>query len=195
MPDPILIQYGKYYNIPIHLYYIEADSDASNIPAGAPIGSMAYVNESGNFHVLMKDSSSNWNTISTSGSSLPAVTSADNGKVLAVEDGAWAASEQGKKFLVTLTPTALDYSGTMDKTVAEITAAYEAGMEIWFTISDGVNTHSFSITEIVQTSADYPSFNGYVIFDGNLILVETGSTSDGTSALYFTTIYPLTPAS
>ena len=67
MPDPILIQYGNYYNVPIHLYYIEADSDASNIPAGAPVGSMAYVNESSNFHVLMKDSSNNWNKISASG--------------------------------------------------------------------------------------------------------------------------------
>ena len=29
-------------------------------------------------------------------------------------------------FIVTLTPTALDYSGTMDKTVAEIYAAHQA---------------------------------------------------------------------
>ena len=35
-------------------------------------------------------------------------------------------------FIVTLTPTALDYSGTMDKTVAEIDAAYQAGKEIIF---------------------------------------------------------------
>lgn len=31
------------------------------------------------------------------------------------------------KFIVTLTPTAPDYSGTMDKTVAEINAAHKAG--------------------------------------------------------------------
>ena len=69
------------------------------------------------------------------GGSLPPVTEADNGKVLAVEDGAWAASEQGKKFIVTLTPTALDYSGTMDKTPEEISAAYEDGMEIVFRVT------------------------------------------------------------
>ena len=61
MTDPILLQYGDYFNIPIHTYVIEDDADVSNIPADAPVGSIALVNETGNFHSLMKQSSGSWN--------------------------------------------------------------------------------------------------------------------------------------
>ena len=134
-----------------------------------------------------------------SGSSLPSVTSSDNGKVLAVENGAWAASEQGKKFLVTLTPTALDYSGTMDKTVAEINAAYEAGMEIVFRTMLGANEYiDANCTAVYRDSTySYPSFNAIVINDTmNLFAYAyTGVTDDGTTQTYSTALYSLTPAS
>ena len=131
------------------------------------------------------------------GSSLPSVTSSDNGKVLAVEDGAWAASEQGKKFIVTLTPTALDYSGTMDKTVAEINAAYEAGMEIWFDIVAPGGHVELKCTQAGYDGAEFPSFNAYLIMDTNnaLILAYTETTNDGTKQTYGTKVYALTPAS
>lgn len=61
MPDPILLQRGNYYVVPVHTYYIESDADAANIPDDAPVGSVALVNETGNFHGLMKDSNSEWN--------------------------------------------------------------------------------------------------------------------------------------
>lgn len=133
-----------------------------------------------------------------SGSSLPSVTSSDNGKVMSVVDGAWAASEQGKKFIVTLTPTALDYSGTMDKTVAEINAAYEAGMDLVFRVM----TSSTTYMDVDCTarwnngSTTYPSFNGYVVTDNDVLLYAfTGTTNDGTKQTYSTSIYALTPAS
>ena len=59
----ILMQYGNYAAVPAPTYYIEADSDTSTIPADAPAGSVAIVNEASNFHVLMKNSAGTWNTL------------------------------------------------------------------------------------------------------------------------------------
>lgn len=105
----------------------------------------------------------------------------------------------GGRFLVTLTPTSPDYSGTMDKTVAEINAAYEAGMEIWFKVDLGGGAYQTnSMTDVYKSSGyDYPSFGGVLYDDSrNLIIkVGTGVTDDGTHAAYATTVYSLTPAS
>lgn len=132
------------------------------------------------------------------GSSLPAVTSADNGKVLAVKDGAWAADEmQQKKFIVTLTPTSPDFSGTMDKTVAEITAAYEAGQEIWACMSSFEVGFYTPLSMVAKTSNPYPAFfwNAFMSDNNALVQVIVTSTVDGTIQTYSTTIYSLTPAS
>ena len=132
------------------------------------------------------------------GSSLPPITSSDAGKVLAVNNsGVWGASEPiGKKFIVTLTPTALDYSGTMDKTVAEISAAYEAGREIMARIimGNGVQMDALLNSIEVDEDMDYPSFRFLTITNGALIVVWTGTTIDGTQTSYATSIYTLTPA-
>ena len=127
------------------------------------------------------------------GGSLPSVTSADNGKVLAVEDGAWAA--QQKKFIVTLTPTDLDYSGTMDKTPAEITAAYNAGQEIWFSMDNGAGqVYEVPCNQIVHTTDEYPDFGTQLVVNGlGLVCLTTYSFAEVPS--YHTTIYSLTPAS
>ena len=133
--------------------------------------------------------------------SLPSVTSSDNGKVLGVVDGAWAASEQGKKFIVTLTPTDLDYSGTMDKTVAEINAAYEAGQEIWFDVAIASDTHVLIMATAVflDGTVTYHGFETYFTASqggvGILVRFYTGSTNDGTKQYYNTEVYSLTPAS
>ena len=133
------------------------------------------------------------------GSSLPPVTSSDNGKVLAVENGAWAASEQAKKFIVTLTPTSLDYSGTMDKTVAEIAAAYEAGMEIWFKVLLSATDYLEGALTAVRHfgSTSYDDYIGNIVIpsEGMLVTVETMGTNDGTKQTYSTHVYALTPAS
>lgn len=66
------------------------------------------------------------------GSSLPAVTSDDNGSVLTVVEGEWDKAEApsgNNDFVVTY----IEDSGTVtaDKTFAEITAAYNAGKKIY----------------------------------------------------------------
>ena len=105
----------------------------------------------------------------------------------------------GEKFIVTLTPTALDYSGTMDKTVAEINAAYEAGMEIVFNVLTSATSHMMiPVANVGYSDAfDYPSFNAY-LFDNNtnvMVLAFTATTNDGTKQTYGTAVYSLTPAS
>lgn len=102
------------------------------------------------------------------------------------------------KFIVTLTPTSPDFSGTMDKTVAEINAAYEAGMEIWFRVITSASSYTDApLTSVYKDGLTYPSFNAYVIDSGmNVILFAgTSTTNDGTKQTYSTTVYSLTPAS
>ena len=117
------------------------------------------------------------------------------------DDGSLAISGNIKPlsdFIVTLTPTALDYSGTMDKTVAEINAAYKAGREIVFHTVTGANT--FVETPISYFAAgdelDYNGFSTNIVqVDQNLFIVAyVGSTADGTKITYGTHIYALTPA-
>ena len=135
-----------------------------------------------------------------SGGGLPEVTSADAGKVLGVNDsGVWGAQEPiGKKFIVTLTPTAQDYSGTMDKTVAEINAAYEAGQHIVFRTMMSATTYmDVDCAARWYNNTAYPSFNGFILSSdngGTLIFAFTGATDDGTRATYGANIYALTPA-
>ena len=66
------------------------------------------------------------------GSSLPAVTSEDNGDVLTVVEGAWdkaSPSGGGGNFVVTFTTE--DYSTvTVDKTYAEIISAFNSGANV-----------------------------------------------------------------
>lgn len=132
-----------------------------------------------------------------SGSSLPPVTSSDNGKVASVVDGAWAA--QQKKFVVTLTPIAADFSGTMDHTVAEINSAYEAGQEIVFKMYTSEVSFIDVPVQLVghENTYDYPSFEASVVQQSTnlLILAHTDVTNDGTRQTYSTNIYSLTPAS
>ena len=122
--------------------------------------------------------------------------SSDNGSELIVKNGSW--TKQKKKFLVTLTPTALDYSGTMDKTVAEINAAYEAGQEIVFRVIMSATAHmDVDCTARWFGGSTYPSFNGFILAGDNnvFIFAFTSATNDGTKQTYGTTVYSLTPAS
>lgn len=101
------------------------------------------------------------------------------------------------RFIVTLTPTALDYSGTMDKTVAEIDAAYKAGQEIWFKISSGESWTEYPLSRVGKESeGTYPSFNSNALYDelNMLVMIYTGTTSNGAKQTYSTKIYTLTPA-
>ena len=99
-------------------------------------------------------------------------------------------------FIVTCTPTAQDFSGTMDKTVAEIAEAAGAGMEIVFQISMNDQWLEFKSNYIGHDSSfAYPSFNALFLTDvplDALIYVHTGTTNNGLQDSYSTIIYPLT---
>lgn len=95
-------------------------------------------------------------------------------------------------FIVTLTPTAEDFSGTMDKTVAEINTAYEAGRRIVFRVMQSVTAYmDVDCTARWFNGSTYPSFNGFIVNNDALIYAYTGATNDGTKQTYGTTIYPL----
>jgi len=99
------------------------------------------------------------------------------------------------KFIVTLTPTSPDYSGTMDKTVAEINAAYEAGQQIVFRlmVSSGVY-YDFATTVTYIGAHPYPEHFCMGAVGSNLI-VYSSDTDNPENTAYHTTVYSLTPAS
>lgn len=98
-------------------------------------------------------------------------------------------------FIVTLTPTEQDFSGTMDKTVAEITEAYQANKRIFFRVMYSGSEHEDVVCSgIVVADGYYPSFRGYIINSNMLIMAYTPTgLTDGTSNGYATLIYTLTP--
>lgn len=101
-------------------------------------------------------------------------------------------------FIVTCTPTAQDYSGTMDKTVAEIDAAFNAGKKITFKVMTGATTFlTGDVITTIYAGGSYPSYIAYAIDAYNNILIRlyTGTNAIGTRATYGTNIYTLTPAS
>lgn len=101
-------------------------------------------------------------------------------------------------FIVTCTPTALDYSGTTDKTIAEIYSAYQAGKKIVFRVLTGTSTY----VDVECTSTDniaqrtYPAFNAFIIMQSNNVLIYArfGNVDAPEYINYSTYIYTLTPA-
>lgn len=121
---------------------------------------------------------------------LPIVTNADVGKELVPKSGAWV--KQQKKFIVTLTPTSPDYSGTMDKTPEEITAAYNAGQEIVFDIpalSAKIHANQFLVVN------DVIKAGGMVFYDVNSSPVIITVVTDSSASTYATQVFAMTPAS
>lgn len=100
----------------------------------------------------------------------------------------------GEPFIVTLTPTALDYSGTMDKTVAEIDAAYKAGQQVVFRVITGENSSSdIPASSVDSVGYTYVGFTARVVEFSNDVLVcmRIYPTDDGTDTTYATIIYSL----
>lgn len=58
-----IIQEGNSYNVPLRTYYVESDEEINDIPVTEPAGTIATVNESGNFHVKMKRTDGTWNSL------------------------------------------------------------------------------------------------------------------------------------
>ena len=118
----------------------------------------------------------------------------DVGKTLKLKDDSGSAimSWEPTKFTVTLTPTALDYSGTMDKTPAEITAAYGAGQEIVFDIpsmSARIHATQFLVVNDVIIAG------GMVFYDVNNSPVIITIATDSSASTYATHVFATTPAS
>lgn len=89
------------------------------------------------------------------------------------------------RFIVTCTPTAQDYSGTMDKTVVEIFAAWNDGKEIYFYLP-GYAT--FPVAGISDNEVIY-AYGVMIGNPGKFIVLAT----DSLGTTYTTTIYQLTP--
>ena len=105
-----------------------------------------------------------------------------------MEQGIAAAADP---FIVTLTPTAQDYSGTMDKTPEEIDEAYRTGRRIRFRVM-GMDAEVDATQYVVNTyPPEYYQAAANVIYNGMLVQILT-SRLDQT---YNTVIYSLTPAS
>lgn len=100
------------------------------------------------------------------------------------------------RFIVTLTPNALDYSGTMDRTVGQIDDAYRSGKQIIFhMIVDGSWYEMDSNERGNDSSSTYPSYNALGVVGTTMLKVYTGTTNDSASQTYSTNVYTLTYAS
>lgn len=124
-----LIGVGSKANSHICKFVADTYSDLVNIPIDdKTFGTKCLVIDTGRIYCLNSDL--NWVPQKTK-ATLPDVTVSDNGKIMQVENGAWAAAENsgGGAFYVNIV-----YDGvstvTSDKTFAEIDAAYTAGKTI-----------------------------------------------------------------
>lgn len=93
-------------------------------------------------------------------SSLPSVTSADNGKVLGVTEGQWGAvnAPSGGGFIVTLAENNGTY--TVDKTLAEILAAVASGIVPILKVPIGNNAFTYySLTSAGGGGASFVETN------------------------------------
>jgi len=100
-------------------------------------------------------------------------------------------------FVVTLTPTAQDFSGVMDKTCGEIDAAYRAGKTIAFKIYTDQNG-GYIVSKNVRASYGAGTTNFGFALDAliggvGLITAYTGGNPPSDQTTYSTAIYPLTP--
>lgn len=92
----------------------------------------------------------------------------------------------GEKFIVNLIPDSPDFSGNMDKTVAEIYEAYQAGKAIYFRIYVSMDNYiDVPVTAVYANGAyTYPSFNAYLVTEDYLIYAFTGTANDGAKDSY-----------
>lgn len=103
-----------------------------------------------------------------------------------------AATTADVDFVITLTPTAQDFSGTMDKIPSEIYEAFQAGLQIVFYIP------SMGAKIIPQQFLDNGSSvvcAGQIVYDvgGQNVLIHIATSTSGQT--YSTQIFPLTPMS
>ena len=113
-------------------------------------------------------------------------------------DLAQAVQDKLNPFIVTLTPTELDLSGTMDKTPEEINAAYNAGLRIRFYVPDidaSVDASEYIVLDV--DGVPYVSVWANILYQdapggGDVLMNVQTSVS---ASEYSTYLYPLTPMS
>ena len=123
--------------------------------------------------------------------------SVDINKTLVIDNnGRWAVKDL-TPFNVALTPnSAVDLSGTMDKTISEIYEAWQSGRRIIFNVSLGEKTAIVEATLVsVHTSYTYPSFEAYIIDPSvpAIMYACTEYSDNGEANTYATTLYQLAP--
>lgn len=107
-------------------------------------------------------------------------------------------------FIVTLTPTAQDFSGTMDKTPQEIYNAYKANRQIRAKILGVYPTENTDLWTFMTSAVLYDSpvpefsrvnvnFEFVIVYGDNSFLIQA-TTSDAAD-VYTTKVFPLTPRS
>ena len=106
-----------------------------------------------------------------------------------MEQGIAAAADP---FIVNLTPTAQDLSGTMDKTPAEIYEAFQAGKKIKGIVAGMGSTIDF--TAFVESNGAVNCQASFVYsINGTPVLMNI--ITNRASSIYATQIFPLTPMS
>lgn len=123
---------------------------------------------------------------------------ANANKVLTVNSSGVVVPEDNR-FVVTLTPTAQDFSGVMDKTCAEITAAYEAGKDIWLEVdATSLGYELWRVKATIEAKANGENYGQVMAFLINLqltppsmIFILTEFNVAGDNNRYTTRIYPL----
>ena len=118
----------------------------------------------------------------------------DDGTKQTYSTAIYQLTQGDNKFIVTLTPTAADFSGTMDKTPQEITAAYNAGMKIVFDIPSLYA--QIDADQYLQTDSNIKAAaKVFYDIDDAPVLITIATHGDDDNQTYATGIYPLTPIS
>lgn len=120
-------------------------------------------------------------------------------KLNKMESGISANDTMNEPFVVTLTPTGADLSGTMDKTGDDILQAYLSGRRIRFdvpSLSASTDAMMYNTHYDIGGDIDNVTASAFVVYDAGSgwinVLISSGVYDSND---YSTTIFPLTPMS
>lgn len=106
-----------------------------------------------------------------------------------------AVKSMTEPFIITMTPTAEDYSGTMDKTPEEIWEAYKAHRRIAFSIPAmmgyGYATQMYEHDVDQDDVSDHVNVSANIMYEDNGVHVLIWVITSIQDSSYSTTIFPL----